>query len=1334
MCMILLTGVISAFDFDNYYEYNENSKTVTIYNCNLWVGTCLIPGEKLARIQLMTDHENIVEDYGPYYQQVGLLKFHEFSDSYNELGMAYYDLKDGGQETQRDIKFKYRTTEEITIPIYEKGECTYEEDGDEDCEYIITGYETKEVERWIEFTELSEIPKKNVFIGIYADVQKGERVDWVPDKWFGVTIPEWAIWTESGNDLVHYYDFVEDDGTIVDRVGSLNPSSYNGQVGAISGIIGPGYQTNGTHVTDYVQFGAASGIIADKNFTIQVWVNTTGSSNNFALAEGRTDAETYVWRIAPSNGNFAQFSWNPNAGPFTAQATDGTSMNDGEWHHIIIQTIDAGNGDRNATIWLDGVRGGSINISQTWDDSTNVLFMGSGTFPPGNDAWQGTFDEVGFWNKSLTDTEINSLYSAGQGLPYGDAPVPQVTLNSPEDSATFSSSSITFNCTLNTYEQASVKNISLFHDGSGSWEINQTLTFFPLAEGLQNYWKLDETTGNVIDTVGSADGTNSEALRGIPGVINNAFNFSSVDGSAVNISDSDYWSFGNDNFTISLWARIYGNGYFAIITHHHSGATNERAWWMYRHNALGLIFSAVENGDGSGGNVNLQVLEPNLSNTTWNHIVITRDGINGTMYINGDAVASTLGFTFPINDANTPLHFGSTPRVGEERFLNGSLDEIGIWNRSLNISEVQELYNTGSGKAYEDTLLQKEDGIFDASFSDGTYKWNCQGCDDGGNCSFASSNRTFTIDSTVPIPTIIAPTTLIDYGFVGKNESLNWTLIEASPDTCWYEYNSTNSTVVCGSNSTTFLLDKPKTLTFYVNDTAGNQNSTTLSWEYKIFENERVYNSTSAGGTLEGFTINVTSNDSLIGGNFIYNSSIYDITQDGELWTTSLTIPLDTTNNEFYWNFTYDAEEIITFSNNQTITPMLFAMCNSTFNVTAYNITFKDEETSVFMNASLPLSTFDYWIDTPSFNKTLTLIEPVENLSYAFCVSPGDKTFNVRPYIQYKSTNYPQRIYEPGTIIVSNNTVNKTLYLLNNDDGLYVTFTVLDVSESPISDVVANVTREIDGEDVLVGTGVTDAAGAVTFWLNPDFSHSFSFDKTGYELFTTSLMPTQSAYTIVLSSGTTFNSSDYSHGVGFEIRPTATSPNGYLNNDTTYSFNITVTTSFWTISEFGIVLTNTTNDFIGRKVATTNGGTVNLNNNTGSNSRIYMDYYWIIDGDYNNGSIYWVVINSDGTQYGVKNFFDRLKLYVSGGIFGLDNFGLNLLIYLVIFCIVGFASYSFGINNPVAIGSLTFGLVYFFDMGVGLIKIDSQFAAVQHFPTIMTAIILIMLIIREVMR
>jgi hypothetical protein len=83
---------------------------------------------------------------------------------------------------------------------------------------------------------------------------------------------------------------------------------------------------------------------------------------------------------------------------------------------------------------------------------------------------------------------------------------------------------------------------------------------------------------------------------------------------------------------------------------------------------------------------------------TWSHITVTLDGTNAYFYNNGAQIpacttARSAGTVF-----NTPgqLYFGELP--GGARLLQGSMDEVRIYNRALQPSEISTLYQSGSAK------------------------------------------------------------------------------------------------------------------------------------------------------------------------------------------------------------------------------------------------------------------------------------------------------------------------------------------------------------------------------------------------------------------------------------------------------------------------------------------------------------------------------------------------------------------------------------------------------------------------------------------------------------
>lgn len=82
-----------------------------------------------------------------------------------------------------------------------------------------------------------------------------------------------------------------------------------------------------------------------------------------------------------------------------------------------------------------------------------------------------------------------------------------------------------------------------------------------------------------------------------------------------------------------------------------------------------------------------------LSNNVWYHITAVYDGTNMKIYLNGGEDASTtqtgaiVGTTLPII---LGAHSGASPE-----YLNGSIDEVAIYNRSLSASEVEEHFHRG---------------------------------------------------------------------------------------------------------------------------------------------------------------------------------------------------------------------------------------------------------------------------------------------------------------------------------------------------------------------------------------------------------------------------------------------------------------------------------------------------------------------------------------------------------------------------------------------------------------------------------------------------------------
>jgi len=518
---------------------------------------------------------------------------------------------------------------------------------------------------------------------------------------------------------------------------------------------------------------------------------------------------------------------------------------------------------------------------------------------------------------------------------------------------------------------------------------------------------------------------------------------------------------------------------------------------------------------------------------------------------------------------------------------------------------------------------------------------------------------------------------------------------------------------------------------FFVQDWGIERNFSILDF----LESSISFNSTTYETASETFRINITTKNliptlaKLIYNGTSYSATITNTVDNNYTLSKTIDIPLGNSSNDFYFNFTIGGLVQSSSTQTQSVGGLLFGSCNTSLTTKFLNISFKDEGNLTNIPASIPLFSGSYYLGSGTISKNITYTNNSEYYFSDFCATPPNRTLNIDYSIQYKGTNYPQRIFSSGVTTVLNSTTNVTLYLLKSADGIYVTFQVTNAANQVLSGVEIVITREISGADVEVGRGTTGADGSVTFWLNPDFTHEYTFIKSGFTTYVTSFAPTQAAYTISLG-GVTAATSSYFKGVNYNIYPVNTT----LVNDTTYTFGISLTSNFWDLQRYGFDLRLDNGTIITGGSTTTSGTLLTLDYDTNNQSKVYLDYYWLINDTYTNGTRMWITYSTDKTQWSIKTFFTDLTLYLDSGFFGIDDFGRYLIIFIIIFFTVGIFSYKFGFTSPLNISVMTFLIIFFFDVVVGIIPTLSVLNGreVPHLLTFVTGLILIMIVVREV--
>lgn len=201
-----------------------------------------------------------------------------------------------------------------------------------------------------------------------------------------------------------------------------------------------------------------------------------------------------------------------------------------------------------------------------------------------------------------------------------------------------------------------------------------------LTDNLISYYNLDS---NANDSVGGINGTVTTPAN-VAAKISNGYDFN---GSSDSITFAANWLTSGD-WTISCWINPDDVTQFGVIVVDRpttagpgviiSAETINARWWT-----------------GTGNNIRMGVTGNILSASTWQHIVVTYTSGTNTLlvYYNGSAVGTT-------NSNNTSGITGRSFGNGAGNYYKGILDEVGIWSRALDSSEVSTLYNSGSGLTY----------------------------------------------------------------------------------------------------------------------------------------------------------------------------------------------------------------------------------------------------------------------------------------------------------------------------------------------------------------------------------------------------------------------------------------------------------------------------------------------------------------------------------------------------------------------------------------------------------------------------------------------------------
>lgn len=415
---ILLIANISAWEWDNSLKYSEDDSVVTIENAlglgDVLAQAKLISHSPVTEVRRVETGENVV---------VMFYEFYNVKENYkNALGEVTFIDKKTNKEISKSYKFIKAVYELVDVPDYSYSCIDIEVDGVNKnvCDTRKNGTKKEnKIVRWETLTN-KDIKKLNsgekIVIGLSTSVIDGDYIDGVWEI-MGKKVTKHAAWTSGlTNGLFAYYNCSS-------GLDAINGNEFN-------------LTTSSGHAN--YQLGVAMIEKACGNsglgwFTInehnKLLLNHTGQQSTIAFWFRSNETTGGDRVISSSSFDLTQTG---GAGALYLSGFDGdglttSALTTDTWRHIVLT--------KNATascIFINSVvevcdspaafspTGENTTIMSDWDTSGKLA---------------GYFDEMGWWNRSLTQAEITQLYNSGAGITYDPSPEPVVSIVYPANTS-----------------------------------------------------------------------------------------------------------------------------------------------------------------------------------------------------------------------------------------------------------------------------------------------------------------------------------------------------------------------------------------------------------------------------------------------------------------------------------------------------------------------------------------------------------------------------------------------------------------------------------------------------------------------------------------------------------------------------------------------------------------------------------------------------------------------------------------------------------------------------------------------------------------------------------
>jgi hypothetical protein len=560
-----------------------------------------------------------------------------------------------------------------------------------------------------------------------AGITDGLVGHWTFDQTNGVVVPDSS---GLGDDGTYYNLDGADPQWVTGKIG--NALTFRGLANGGDWVVVPSYPapTNTYTVSAWVNFAPQA-----------TWPRSAIIENGLSANDGPIGLVVTAKNVDQQFGPLGTIT-HDDGGPVAVN--DNVGFPTGIWQHVGV--VADGSQIR---LYRNGVQVAATNYSGVLPPSS-IPALGIGIVLDDATAgatgfFQGLIDDIGIWTNALSAAQMVSVFNAGNAgkdLTLADSyqNIPVSITSSPTNTTRYVGEAVSFSVVAagtapftyqwlsnsqaipgETNSAYSIPNVTLGQSNnqfsvvvsnllSGVQSQAATLTVLPAdyRTGLVGYWTFDETSGlSVGDSTTNSDSVDlinfpADNSQWVQGKIHGALQFGGE--ASTQYGSTPTYPKPTSTMTVSAWVNIQSPVAWSTFVKNWGDSSSGQFHF-------GLFVDALHEDiyikQADGRTPTVIDTDPFPTNS-WQHVAFVCDGARVLMYRNGAQVGTAVAYNGTL--ALPPMDcigFGAKladnctePGASATGYLQGGMDDVGLWARGLTPQEIYGIYAAGQdGKA-----------------------------------------------------------------------------------------------------------------------------------------------------------------------------------------------------------------------------------------------------------------------------------------------------------------------------------------------------------------------------------------------------------------------------------------------------------------------------------------------------------------------------------------------------------------------------------------------------------------------------------------------------------